>query len=41
MAIKMAANFAETWQTCAFEDEEYAKGDAYTNVLTILTAAEK
>ena len=37
MAIKMAANFAETWQNCAFEDEEYAKGSAYTNVLSILT----
>ena len=37
MAIKMATNFVETWQNCAFEGEEYAKGGTYANVLSILT----
>ena len=41
MAIKMAANFAESWRACgtaaAEGDGGYCKSDTYSNVLDILT----
>ena len=41
MVIKMAANFAETWQACAFDDKEYAKSDVYSNILQVLVSSEQ
>lgn len=36
IAIKMAANFAEAWRTCAFEEGDYAKSAVFSSVLAVL-----
>ena len=31
----MAVNFAETWQSCAFQLPDYTKGETYSHLLSL------
>ena len=33
--IRMAVNFAETWQSCAFQLPDYTKGEIYSPLLSL------